>query len=301
MAKKLKSQKKESKKVHFVVARSDDGTIQITFTIPYDDIRKYQDEAALEIGKDLEIPGFRKGKAPLDLLLERIPQNDLLEKTLSKILPKLFSQAIEENNIKPIVFPKFELIKAKEGEDWEIRAETAELPEFELGDYKKTILGVSRAKSIWTPNSRKDKSDQPQSRVDKEQEVIKTLLETIKVRVPKILIDEEVNSRLSRLLEQIDRLGISLDSYLASIKKTATQLREEYESQAKDAIALDLILTRIAQKENLKVDDGEIDAAIQASSADSKLAQEIDTPEKRRLIETILLKRKALNFLTSLA
>jgi len=130
--------------------------------------------------------------------------------------------------------------------------------------------------------------------------VIKTLLDKINIKIPKILIDEEANSRLAKLLERLEKLGLSLESYLASIGKTAQTLRSEYEAQAKSAIELDLILNEVALKENITVDTKEVDAAVSAAQADPKLAKELDTPERRRFIEVILKRRKALDTLTSL-
>jgi FKBP-type peptidyl-prolyl cis-trans isomerase (trigger factor) len=280
-----------------IVAKSDDGTIQVTYTIPFSKISKSKNEAALELSEGIEIPGFRKGKAPLTKILEHIPENTLLEKTLSKILPQLFADTIKEQKIKPAIYPKFELISSKDNEDWQIRATTAELPEVKLGKYKEKIRGALRSQGLWKPGDDKKKE---LSREEKEQRVIKALLENVKLNIPKVIIESEVNSRLSKLLEQIEKLGLSLDSYLASINKTSEQIRAEHERQAQEAVALDLILAKIAQEENVKISESEIDAAIGASSADPKLAKELDTPERRRLVESILLKRHALNELTSL-
>ena len=84
---KIFNSKSETSDVRSVVAKSDDGTIQITFTVPYEKITKAKEEALLDIGKDLEVPGFRKGKAPTDKVLNQVSQNTLIEKSLAKILP----------------------------------------------------------------------------------------------------------------------------------------------------------------------------------------------------------------------
>lgn len=291
-----KTKKTGSAVKNAVVAKSDDGTIQITYTIPFEKISKIKEQVALELSKDIELPGFRKGKAPLNKILENIPENTLLEKTLSKILPQLFANTIKEQKIKPAIYPKFELVSAKENEDWQIRATTAEIPNIKLGNYKDKVNGALRSGGLWKPGDDKKKE---LSREEKEQVVIKALLDNIKLEIPKVIIESEVNSRLSKLLEQIEKLGLNLDSYLSSINKTSEQLRTEYERQAKEAVALDLILAKIAQVEKIKVSESEINAAIGASSADPKLAKELDTPERKRLIESVLLKRHALSKLTS--
>lgn len=293
----------KSDRVSSTLAKSEDGTIQITYNIPYAIIKNKREKVAKELGKNLEVPGFRKGKAPLPKVIEHIPDNTLLEQTFSEILPGLISESIEEHKIKPAIYPKFELVSAKEGENWQVRAVTCELPEVELGNYKAKLTGESRAKTIWTPDkgkAKEEKKDEEKPKAEKEQEVINLLLKEIEIKMPKLLIDDEANSRLSRLLERLEKMGLTLDSYLASIGKTAETLRAEYEKQSHDAIALDLILTKIAEEENLKVDEKELEAAVKAGSADPSMTSELETPERKRFIEVILKRRKALDSLTAL-
>jgi len=308
---KQKNTSANSESVKSVIARSDDGTIQITFTIPYLKIEKAKNETLEELAKEIEIPGFRKGKAPYEQIANRISQQSILEKTLGRILPDLLSDAITEYKLTPAVYPKFELVKAKEGEDWQIRAITCEIPEFDLGDYKqslatlalgkKEIIGVGKAGVIWTPG--KDKSEKKVgdlSRSQKEQKVIETLVASIKVPTPKILIDQETDARLSNLLSRLEKLGLTLESYLASIGKTAESIRKEYETQAVGSIGLELILNKIAEKEKVQVDEGEITKTLEAASADPKLREKLDTPEQKRLIKNILIRRHVLDSLISL-
>lgn len=282
-----------------VVAREDNGNIQITFTIPSPIIKESQAEVIKEFAKDIEIPGFRKGMAPLDKVEAKIPQGQLIEYTLSHILPKALADSVTENKLQIAIYPKFELISAKEGEAWQIRAITCELPEVTLGDYKKDIPGVLRADSIIVPGKDKKKED---SREKKEGIAIKTLLETAKINVPQILIEEEADSRISNLLARLEKLGLALESYLASTGKKAEDLRADYAKQAKEAISIDLILNKIAEVENIKVEEKEIEAAFAMSQADPKLKDENEheVADRKRLLESILRRRMALDFLIDL-
>ena len=284
-----------------VIAKSEDGTIQITFTIPYSVVKQKRDEVLKELTKDISVPGFRKGKAPRQKAEAKIPKDTVIETLLQKLLPKLLADAINEHKIKPATYPKFELIKAKEGEDWQIRATTCELPGINLGDYKKTIIGASRTKSIWTPNKGNvDEKKKEPSQEEKEQEIIKILIESVDVKVPKVLIDEEVNNRLSSLLERIEKLGLTLEGYLASVGKSSESLRQEYEKQAKDAISLTLILNKVAVEEKVNISEDEIDKVLRTSAKDEKDFEKLNTPEQRRLIEATLTRRWALDSLASL-
>jgi len=280
-------------KITSVVARESDGNIQITFTVPFVLIQNEEEETVAEMAKDIEIPGFRKGTAPLSKVREKIPQETLIEHSLGHILPKALSEAVSENKLKIAVYPRFELVSAKQGEAWQIRGVTCELPEFELGDYKKEVQGILRADSIIVPGKEK----REKTREEKEGEVLNTLIKSVKINIPRILIEEEADSRLSSLLARLEKLGLALESYLASINKKAEDLRAEYTLQARDAISVDLILNKIAETENLKVDEKEVNSALQVSQA-SQPKENIES--RRRLIESILRRRKALDFLISL-
>lgn len=287
-----------------VVAKESDGSIQITLTIPWSEISSNREKAVEELGKNIEVPGFRKGKAPLEKIKDRLPQDQLIEKTLSSILPLLVSKAITENKIKPAIYPKYELISANEGENWQVRATTCEVPEFELGDYRKYLKGVGTDTKIWTPDKAESKPTST-SKAEKEQKIIETLLNSIKLTIPKILINEEVNARLAKLLERIEKLGLTLENYLASINKTPDLIRNEYSKSSHDAIAIELILTKIAEKEAIKAEESEIDEAIKQSINAQNLNNiNIDdllkNPDQRNLVKTILFRRKALDFLISI-
>jgi len=287
---------KKTSKITSNVAKSGDGTVQITFTIPFALINKSREATALELGKTLEIPGFRKGKAPLDKLLSAIPPQTLIEKTLASMLPEALGKTIQENKIKPVMYPKLELISAEEDKDWQVRAVTAELSEIKLGDYKKQVSDALKAKAIWTPGSGDPKEGTTEkTKEEKEQIVINTLIEKIDLSLPKVLVEEEVNKRLSQLLERIEKLGLSLDGYLLSIGKTSEQVRGEYEDNAKEALKIDLILGTIAQNEKVEIDPKIVDEAIKASSADPSLAKSLDTPEQRAAIEAVLKKKEVLS------
>lgn len=292
----MAAKKKAETKNSSAVARQDDGTVQITFVIPWNEIFEKREETIEELAKDVEVPGFRRGKAPLEKAREKLDPQFVIERTLSHILPRLFADAVKEENLRPAMYPKFELIHAHENEDWQVRATTAELPEFELGDYKK-IVSEHHKKEIWTPEKGDPKKDEPLTLEQKENMAIHAISHEYTFAIPKILIDEEINSRLASLLERIEKLGLSLESYLASIKKTVDELRAEYAQQAETAIRLDIVLGAIAEAEKVEITDDEINQFINvanASNPQSKISE-----DQKSTITSFLLKRKVLDILAS--
>ena len=290
---------KIAEQITSTLAKQEDGSVQITFLVPWNIVEKAKAQALEALAKEAEIPGFRKGKAPVEKVKENLSESLVIEKALGKLLPEALGQALKQYKLAPAIYPKFELVSAKEQEDWQIRALTCELPEVKLGDYKAKIAGEIGAKHIWTPGGA-DSKDKGPSKEEKEQVVLKLLLSEVKLNIPKILIDEEVNSRLSALLERTEKLGLSLEGYLSSVGKTPETIRSEYEIQAKNTISLELILNKIAQEEGVKITDAQIGEVIQGSSQASGAKTSLNNPEQRRLISSFLARRAALDSLLNL-
>ena len=110
----------------------------------------------------------------------------------------------------------------------------------------------------------------------------------------RILIEEEVNARLSQVLDRIEKLGLALEGYLKSVGKTAEILRAEYEVQAKDSISLELILNTIASDEKIEVTEKEIDDFIKSTGS------ELNQVEKgqRDILKRVILRKSALEKLS---
>lgn len=278
-----------STKITSTVAKEEDGDIQITFTIPSELISSTKKEVIEELSKDITVPGFRKGMAPLPKVEDKIPPETLREHILSHILPKAFSEAVTTEKINPAIYPKFEAIKLEDDKDWQIRAITCELPKITLGDYKKKLAGELRAKSIVVPGKEITKEE-------KDSNLIKAIIDTVKISIPKILIEEEVNGRLSQLLERIEKLGLSLEGYLKSVGKTPEQIREEYALQAKDAISLELILNEVANDEKIEVAEKDIEDFIKSTGSDPLKVEK----DQRNSLKRVILRRSALDKLASL-
>lgn len=297
------AKKKETDKTTIPMSKSEDGTIKFTFTISWKELKNTQRRVAESMKGNIEVPGFRKGKAPLQKVIQHIPDDTLTERALQQILPQYFEKAIRQHKVQPAIYPKFSLIKAQEGEDWQIEAKTTEVPEVKLGEYKKEIKGAATAKNIWTPEKgidKKPKENKEPSRQEKEQIVLEAITKIANVKIPQMLIDQEVDTKLSALLGRIENLGLSLESYLASTGKNAQTLRQEYQKQAEQTLKLELILNKIAQEEKVEASEEEMDEFIKAAQADPNIGDRLKDPAQKQIVASILRKRKVLDNLVSL-
>lgn len=270
------------------IAKSEDGKIQINFVIPYDLIKTSREKVAQELSKQVELPGFRKGMAPADKAMGKISQEELVQKTLAGLLPKALAEVITNEKLTLGMYPKMELVSAKDNEAWQVTATSCSVPSIELGNYKDVIAGEARAAKLTTEIK------------DKESFVLSTLIKTAKTNIPHILIEEEVNVRLSKLLERVEKLGLNLDSYLTSVGKNPEGLRTEYDQQTKDALTVELALNKIAELEKIEVPEDKIEEAVKAASTDPKVLEELKRPEQRSYISAVLKRQEALSRLVSL-
>jgi len=272
------------------VAKTDDGGVQITFSIPQDLVDHAEIHALQDLAKTVAVPGFRKGKAPVEKIKQTVPAEKLLEKTLMQILPQAFGQAAVEHKLKPALYPRFEVISQN---PWQVRAVTCEIAPFELGDYKTIVNGALSASSLWTPDKGDPKNKVEPPREEKEQKILTALLDSIKIDLPKMLIDEEVNVRLAQLLERIEKLGLTLEGYLGSIGKSVDGLRTEYEEQVKQAVLLELILNKMAEAEKIAISEEEINQVVAMTTAGKK-DTEVD-PAQKSAIASVLRRRAVLD------
>ena len=280
--------------------RLSDGTIELTITIPWQDVQKSYDHVVAEIVQKTELSGFRKGKAPKKLVEEKLDRGETYEEVLKHVIPEVYSKAVTEQKLHPIVTPKIELKEATEKKDWVIRALTAEKPEIALGDYKKALsnLKASKAKKIWVPGQEPAKGEEKEEETKPTlEELLATLFQTVKVSIATILIDHEVNRLLSELIDQTKKLGLTVEQYLSSTGKTAESVRKEYEEQAKRTLTLEFALEKIADTEGIIISDDDIDTVIKTAKTDEE-KQALEG--QRYYIASVLRRQKTLDFLASL-
>lgn len=276
-----------------------DGNTQVILTIPWSIVSDYYKKTLKEIGKGVEIKGFRKGKAPEDLVEKKVGKKEIYQEMLKTLLTDAYLEAVKRHQLRPIVNPKIELVSAEDGKDWEVKCITGELPEIKLGDFRKTIREEFAAEKIWVPGKSAKVKSEKKDRNQKMNLIFEILLKSSSLQIPAILVEDEVNRMLSRLLDQTSRLGLTVEQYLTSIGKTSQQIREEYRQQAEKTLKLELILAKISQEEMVTISEEEIEKMIQAVG-DEKTREALRVPSQKVVIRQILVKNKTIDSLLSL-
>ena len=271
------------------LARSEDSTITLKITVPWSEVKKTQEEVLAEMAKNADLPGFRKGKAPKKIVEENLDKTRVREEVLRHVLPKAYIDAVKEHNLKPIIDPKVHVKPLEDEKNWEFEAVTCEEPKVDLGDYKTKVKSVTAKSKIIVPGK--------ESEGPKLDDVIKALLEAVSVKLPKILVDYETDKLLSQTLDEIKKLGLTLDQYLASTRKNAEMLRLEYEGKALNDLKLEFALRKVAEAEKITVGDGDLQKTIDKAKTEE---EKKNLTNNKYLLASILRQQKTLDFLRNL-
>ena len=120
----------------------------LTFTIGQELITKGLNVAFDKVKKNLNVPGFRKGKVSRTVFNKMYGEEALYEEALNAVLPESYEAAVVEAGIDPVAHPKIDIKSMNKGEDWEITAEVVVKPEVKLGEYKNLEVSVDVTKEV---------------------------------------------------------------------------------------------------------------------------------------------------------
>ncbi len=121
--------------------------VKITVEVPFDELKPEFDKAHEALAQQVQIPGFRKGKAPAKLIEARIGRGPILEQVLNEMVPSRYGQAVEEHDLKVIGQPDVDVTKLEDGELVEFTAEVDVRPEIELPDFADISVEVDALKA----------------------------------------------------------------------------------------------------------------------------------------------------------
>src|SRR5579885_769309 len=98
-----------------------------------------------ELSQQIEIPGFRKGKAPRGIIEKRFGRDLIKKEALERLIPELLQQVIVDKNLDIITNPEIEEYKFELGEPFKLIAKFEVRPEVKLGNYKGIKVDVPQA------------------------------------------------------------------------------------------------------------------------------------------------------------
>ena len=137
------------------IEKQAENIVKVDIEIPAKEAVNYYNNAAKRLAQYVNIPGFRKGKAPRNIVEQYVGEDRIKHEALEGALPKIFSDVIKENKFDVVAQPYVESYDYKIGNDLKITAKMELRPEVTLGEYKGLTIEVDEYK---TPEDAMQKS-----------------------------------------------------------------------------------------------------------------------------------------------
>ncbi|MFZ5645285.1 MAG: trigger factor [Bacillota bacterium] len=112
------------------------NTVVLEVEVEPEKFEKAINQAYKSIVKKVNIPGFRKGKAPRAIIERYMGKKALYDEAVEIILPEAYVSAVEDTGIEPVAQPELELVQVEEGKPVIFKAKVVVKPEVKLGQYK---------------------------------------------------------------------------------------------------------------------------------------------------------------------
>ena len=126
------------------VKELENSQVELEITVPAAELDKAYEAAYKKVAAKVNIPGFRKGKAPKKIVERTVGQEYILDEAVEAIAPKKFFEAIKEKEIDIVTRPEFDVTTKELGKDLVFKVTATKKPEVKLGDYTGLKVDVKK-------------------------------------------------------------------------------------------------------------------------------------------------------------
>ncbi len=263
--------------------KNDDSTFVLKINLSQSNIQNEYQSILDHIQKDYKNKGFRPGKVPLDIIKKDISQEKIISEILTHLTSHAYEEEIKKNNLKPILQPQ---IKIKNppltlDKDWQIELTSSELPVIKLDEsYQRDIKTIN--------NSKKTASLKREQLLN---QILNVIVNKSTVNLPDILLDAEIEKKLSQLIDQLNQAKLTVNQYLQNKNQTLEQYKEELKKHSIEEWKINLSIDYIAKKEKIEIKPDE---------AQKYLKKNPQLPQNMNLLYYILIQEKVFEFLLNL-
>src|SRR3712207_2438954 len=130
--------------VRATVTELPESRVRVDAEVPSAEVERSLDRAARQLARDLRVPGFRKGKVPTPVVIQRIGREAVLDEAVRGFLPQWYVDAVDAAGIPPVGEPSLDVgdLPAR-GEPLTFSIEVGVRPKAKLGRYKQLEVGCA--------------------------------------------------------------------------------------------------------------------------------------------------------------
>ncbi|MEK7117969.1 MAG: trigger factor [Patescibacteria group bacterium] len=276
----------ENKKYKVEIKKLPKSEVEIGGEIAASLLSEARKKAIKKFSEKLDLPGFRKGHVPENIVLEKISEREILEEAANILLNEFYPKIILDEKLDAIGRPKVSITKLALGNPLEFTVITAVLPEFELPEYKKIAQSVKPSfvesdsttageeeiddvvaeieknkmkHNFQDPNELRAKikeniiAEKKFREVEKKRvAMIDAILEKTDIELPEILIESEIEKSIAQMKDEITRAGLKIEDYLKEVKKTEEEIRKDLRLGSEKRAKIQLLFNKIAIAEKLE-------------------------------------------------
>ena len=127
------------------VTKLEHSHVQVDVVVDEKSWKDAQEKAFDKLAANVTIDGFRKGKAPKNLVKSKVDPMKVLDEAINSLLPKIYQEILEKDEIKPYARPQVDVTKVSDTE-LEVKFVLVTAPEVKLGKYKGLEIGKTEVK-----------------------------------------------------------------------------------------------------------------------------------------------------------
>ncbi|QWC85894.1 trigger factor [Nocardioidaceae bacterium] len=116
---------------------------KLTIEVPFSELQPSLDKAYKDIAKQINVPGFRRGKVPPPVIDRQVGRGAVLDQAINDALPGVYMRALQENEVEPLGQPEIDISRLEDGELLEFTAELDIKPAVEVPDYSDMAVSVA--------------------------------------------------------------------------------------------------------------------------------------------------------------
>jgi len=268
------------------VKKIDGSTMEINIEVAGDVVKDKFEEVFKKITESAKVPGFRPGHAPRDMI-EKSYSAHAHEQVLQELVPDIYNKAIESEKFDVVDLPQISDVKL-DRESLSFKAKVEISPEIKLGHYKKLKVGfkpvtvssddikrfvdsIKEARKLEAADDNLarslgyisiqefEKALERQLFIQKENAerqrmengLIEHITKELDFKVPQSLVNRQVQEMLKAAKLDLALKGVPREKIEEEVKALLTEI----EPEAKKQVKIYLVLSEIAKKENIKIDD----------------------------------------------
>lgn len=349
------------------VTKKEGAEVEIAGEIPWEKLQDQKQAALQALSENADIPGFRKGKVPEDVLKQHVGEMKILHEMAQRALSSAYPEILAQENVQPIGQPRIQITKIGAGNPLGFKAVTAVMPAIELPDYKQIAADVTQdreevditeedmeeainhIRTQWAKGDkikalqeagqedinpqeievtedelpditdefaqklgdfktvdefkeqlRKNLATEKENRQKEELrgKMLDAIVAKTKADIPHMLVKGELDRMVAQFRSDVERAGLEFDDYLEQADKELEELREEWKPDARKRAITQLVLNKIATKEDVVADQNEVEKQTQMIM---EQYEDADEQSARVYVQSVLTNQKVLEYLENIS